>query len=97
MVWAMAATLLSFAPLEQSQAQLYVDIYPSQEYTNGTLFIFSGSTTIARQQSQARGFRTTGTDWLQDTAYAFDTLFASDPGTGQKKLDGCAGLHDLRH
>ncbi len=86
MVWAMAATLLSFAPLEQSQAQLYVDIYPSQEYTNGTLFIFSGSTTIARQQSQARGFRTTGTDWLQDTAYAFDTLFASDPGTGQKNL-----------
>ena len=63
-----------------------MDIYPSQEYPNGTLFIFSGSSTIARQQSQGRGFRTTGSDWLQDTAYAFDTLFASDPGTGQKNL-----------
>ena len=63
-----------------------MDIYPSQEYTNGTLFIFSGSTTAARQQSQARGFRTTGSDWIQDTAYAFDTLFASNPGTGIKPL-----------
>ena len=81
-----AATLLSLAPLKQGQAQLYVDIYPSQEYTNGTLFIFSGSTTAARQQSQPRSFRTTGSDWLQDTAYAFDTLFASNPGTGEKNL-----------
>ena len=78
--------LASFVPLEQAQAQLYVDIYPSQEYTNGTLFIFSGSSTIARQQSQGRGFRTTGSDWLQDTAYAFDPLFASQPGTGIKPL-----------
>ncbi len=75
-----------FVPLEESQAQLYVDIYPSQEYTNGTLVIFSGSSTIARQQSQGRGFRTTGSDWLQDTAHSYDTLFASNPGTGQKNL-----------
>ncbi len=81
-----AATLLSLAPLEQSQAQLYVDIYPSQEYENGTLVIFSGSSTIARQQSQGRGFRTTGSDWLQDTAYSYDPLFASQPGTGVKPL-----------
>ena len=76
-------------PLEQSQAQLYVDIYPSQESTNGTLYIFSGSTTAARQQSQTRVIRTSssGNNWFdQDTARFFDSLFASDPGTGVKSL-----------
>ncbi len=34
---------LSFAPLEQSQAQLYLDIFPSQDSTNQTLWVFSGS------------------------------------------------------
>ena len=81
-----ATALLALVPLDKGEAQLYVDIYPSQEYTNGTLFIFSGSSTIARQQSQARGFRTTGSDWLQDTAHSYDTLFASNPTTGQKNL-----------
>ena len=81
-----ATALLALVPLDKGEAQLYVDIYPSQEYENGTLFIFSGSSTIARQQSQGRGFRTTGSDWLQDTAYSYDPLFASQPGTGIKPL-----------
>ena len=81
-----AATLLSLAPLEQSQAQLYVDIYPSQEYTNGTLFIFSGSSTISRQQSQGRGIRAASGRWDQDTTKTFDNLYASNPGTGIKPL-----------
>ena len=38
-----AATLLALAPLEQSQAQLYIDIFPSQDDTNATLWVFSGS------------------------------------------------------
>ena len=83
-----ATALLAFVPIEQSQAQLYVDIYPSQESTNGTLYIFSGSTTAARQQSQTRVIRTgsSANDFHQDTARLFDNLFASDPGTGVKSL-----------
>ncbi len=77
-----ASALLSLAPLEQSQAQLYVDIYPSQEYTNGTLFIFSGSSTTTRSGS----IRTAGSNWNQDTTKTFDNLYASNPGTGIKPL-----------
>ena len=76
--------LSSLLSLEQRQAQLYVDIYPSQEYTNGILFIFSGSTTAPRSSS----IRTSsGTVWFfQDTGRLFDSLTASDPGTGLKTL-----------
>ena len=90
-----AACLSPFAPLEQSQAQLYVDIYPSQESTNGTLWIFSGSTTAARQQSQTRVIRTSSSanDFHQDTARLFDNLFASDPGTGVKSLSAIPALN----
>ena len=38
----MVSVLSSLVPIEQSQAQLYVDIYPSQEFANGTLYIFGG-------------------------------------------------------
>ncbi len=38
-----AAALLTTAPPEQAQAQLYLDIFPSQDSTNNTLWIFSGS------------------------------------------------------
>ncbi len=41
-----ATALLAFVPLEQSQAQLYIDVYQSQDNpTNQTLWIFSGSGT----------------------------------------------------
>ena len=41
-----AATLLALTPLEQSQAQLYIDINPLQGDTNNTtLWTFSGSST----------------------------------------------------
>ena len=43
-----ATALLALVPLEQSQAQLYIDIYPSQDnLTSQTLWIFSGSSTAA--------------------------------------------------
>ncbi len=39
----LTAILLALAPIEQSQAQLYIDIYPSQDnYKNQTLWVFSG-------------------------------------------------------
>ena len=39
----LTAILLSWSPIEQSQAQLFIDIYPSQDnYKNQTLWVFSG-------------------------------------------------------
>ena len=38
-----AATLLALSPVEQSQAQVYIDIFPSQDNANQTLWLFSGS------------------------------------------------------
>ena len=39
----LTAILLSLAPLEQCQAQLFIDVYPSQDnYKNQTLWVFSG-------------------------------------------------------
>ncbi len=40
---ALVVSALSFVPLERSQAQLYVDIFPSRDNTNQTLWVFSGS------------------------------------------------------
>ena len=44
-VFVVATALLALAPLEQSQAQLYIDVYQSRDNTNQTLWIFSGSGT----------------------------------------------------
>ena len=44
-----ATALLALAPLEQSQAQIYIDVYPSQDNpTTHTLWIFSGSSIADR-------------------------------------------------
>ncbi len=44
----LTAALLSLSLIEQSQAQLYLHIYPSQDNpTNQTVWIFSGSSTAA--------------------------------------------------
>ena len=40
-----ASALLSSTPLEQSQAQLLIDVYQSQDNTNQALWVFSGSST----------------------------------------------------
>ena len=52
-----------FVPLEQSQAQLLIDIYSSQD--NHTFFVFTGSATIARSGT----IRTNG-----DSATSEDTF-----------------------
>ena len=56
--------LLALATLEQSQAQLYIHIYPSQDSpTNQTLWIFSGSSTAGSSSS----IRTSGIYESQDS------------------------------
>ncbi len=61
-----AAYLLPFLPLEQSQAQLIINAYPSQDHTNQTLWIFSGSSTSRSASAQIRNQASTNTD-NQDT------------------------------
>ena len=47
-----ASALLSLVPIEQSQAQLIINVYPSQDNpTNQTLWIFSGSSTAGSSNS----------------------------------------------
>ncbi len=43
-----ATAWLFLSPLDQAQAQLYIDIYPSQDNNNQTLWVFSGSSTTSR-------------------------------------------------
>ena len=53
-----------FVPLEQSQAQLFINVYPSQDNpTTQTLWIFSGSSTAAANNS----IRTSGTYSSRDS------------------------------
>ena len=48
----------SLVSLEQSQAQLFVNVYPSQDNTNQTLWIFRDSSTASDNDS----IRTSSTD-----------------------------------
>ena len=57
-----ATALLCFAPLEQSQAQLYIHVYPSQDDNGKTIWIFSGSSTAS-----AAGNIRTGTESNSNT------------------------------
>ena len=63
---ATASCLFSFLPWEQSQAQLILNAYPSQDNTNQTLWIFSGSSSSRSASAQIRNPSATNTD-NQDT------------------------------
>lgn len=47
--------LLAFVPVEQSQAQLYIDVYQSRDDANNTLWVFSGSSTTEQLWSVRTG------------------------------------------
>ena len=61
-----AAGLLPFLPREQSQAQLIITAYPSQDHTNQTLWIFSGDSSSRSASASIRNPSATNTD-NQDT------------------------------
>ena len=64
--------LLSFAPVEQSQAQLFLHVYPSQDNpTTQTLWIFSGSSTNAGGSSSIR--TSTSSDYNLGDTWQFVT------------------------
>ena len=47
--------LLALVPVEQSQAQLYIDVYQSRDNANNTLWVFSGDSTTAQLWSVRTG------------------------------------------
>ena len=75
-----------FVPLEQSQAQLVINVYPSQDNTNQTIWIFSGSST-ARDNW---GIRTSGNYSSRDTWETSDNngniYNANSPNNSQLSL-----------
>ena len=89
----LAATWLALTPIEQSQAQLYIDVYPSQDnYRTQTLWVLSGNSQASMflLQSDAyirhgafpntRGVNERDTYRLQDRLYAGPTgLGSSSP------------------
>ena len=76
----LTAALLSLAPLEQSQAQLYIHIYPSQDNpTNQTLWIFSGSSTTSGTWS----IRTSGNYNSQDSWESASSIFDANKPSNQ--------------
>ncbi len=63
----LTATLLSLAPIEQSQAQIVINVYPSQDNpTNQTLWIFSGSSSTSYGGTSS--IRSSGNYNTRDTA-----------------------------
>ena len=64
---ALVVSALALAPVEESQAQLYIDVYQSRDSASSTLWVFSGSST-ARGAWSVRQALTTNTNFhRQDT------------------------------
>ena len=71
---------LSLVSWEQSQAQFYLDIFPSQDSTNNTLWVFSGSSTARAHNSAGPYVRTSGIYNLRDTHKTSQALLRSGDG-----------------
>ena len=95
----LTAAWLSLAPIEQSQAQLYIDIYPSQDsYRTQTLWVLSGNSQASMYllQSDAyirhgafpntEGVNERDTYRLQDSLYAGPTGLGNSPFANNRSL-----------
>ncbi len=69
---------LSLVSLEQGQAQLYLDIFPSRDDTNATLWVFSGSSTGWAHNNVPPTIRSSGNYNRQDT-HKTSNAFLQDP------------------
>ncbi len=74
----LVVSALSFVPLEQSQAQLYLDIFPSRDNTNQTLWVFSGSSSGWAHANAFPHIRTSGNYNRRDT-HKTGSAFLQDP------------------
>ena len=76
-----AATLLAAVPLEQARAQLFLDIFPSNDNTNQTLWVFSGSTSGWTHSNANPHIRTSGGYDRRDTSKTSSALFQTGTTT----------------
>ena len=80
---ALIVSALSFVSLEQSQAQLFIDVYQSQDSTNHTLWIFSGSSSVAAAGTLRTSVNHSSADGWQT---ASDIYNANHPSNAQITL-----------
>ena len=64
---ALVVSALALAPVEQSQAQLYIDVYQSRDNAANTLWVFSGSSTARQIWSVREGVSGSDSFHRQDT------------------------------
>ncbi len=72
------SALSSLVPLEQGQAQLYLDIFPSRDDTNATLWVFSGSSSGWAHNNVPPTIRSSGNYNRRDT-HKTSNAFLQDP------------------
>ena len=76
------SALSSLVPLEQARAQLYLDIFPSNDNTNHTLWVFSGSiSSFFVHNNDSHFFRTSGVYARGDTTKTASALFQAGTTT----------------
>ncbi len=80
---ALIVSALSFVSLEQNQAQLFIDVYQSQDSTNHTLWIFSGSSSVAAAGTLRTSVNHSSADGWQT---ASDIYNANHPSNAQITL-----------
>ena len=77
------SALSSLASLEQSQAQLYIDVYPSQDTPTNSIWIFSGSSSIgAAGTLRTSGNHSSADGWQTER----DIYAANHPSNAQITL-----------
>ncbi len=70
---------LSLVSVEQSQAQLYLDIFPSQDSTNNTLWIFSGSSRSGVTIANVFPYISTSGGYNRRDTHKTSNAFLQDP------------------
>ena len=76
---ALVVSALSLVSVEQGQAQLYVDIFPSRDSTNNTLWMFSGSSTVWGHNNLPPNVRTSGGYDRRDTSKTSSAFLRNTP------------------
>ena len=90
--------------MEQAQAQLFINVYPSQDSTNQTLWIFSGSSTASQSETIRTGsgsntYGLGGDTWQINTSdnngNIFDANKPSDTNFQLSPLFSSANTNDI--
>ena len=90
-----AATLLALAPPEQARAQLLINVYPSQDSTNQTIWIFSGSSSAGASNSIRTSGSYSSRDSWESTSSIFDANKPSNQTLSLSSLFSSANTNDI--